>query len=65
MTSDGWRSLMNEEWAGCVLHNLPFLFHKQEKKLNISLSGKSDSASNWNYFDFQEKMSRVKNIRST
>jgi len=25
MLREGWRSLLNKEWAGCVLHNLPIL----------------------------------------
>lgn len=64
MTSNGWRSLMNDEWADCVLHNLPFLVNKSEKVSAISIAGVYESAEKWNYYDFQEKMSRSKNIRS-
>jgi len=56
---------MNDEWAICVLHNLPSLLEKKitvEKPRVISISGYQDSATTWNYFDFKEKISRTKNI---
>lgn len=64
MTSNGWRSLLNDDWADCVLHNLPN-FVKEEiikKPETISISGYQESAATWNWFDFQEKMSRIKNV---
>ena len=61
MPTEGWRKLVEIEWAGCViLHNLPFSYCDIKiKKLNkpmvhsvIEIHG---SASEWNYYDFIEQ----------
>jgi hypothetical protein len=60
MISEGWRSIVGKEWAGCVLHNLPFLCHDFQEKIHplksvrsvISIHG---SAADWNYYDFMEQ----------
>ena len=63
MSSEGWRKLFKDDWAGCKTHNLPFLVHeKTEKRGTISISGYQESAANWNWYDFQEKTSWAKNI---
>lgn len=67
MSSNGWKTLVNDEWAGCVLHNLPILLEKRitiQKVKDISISGYQESAATWNYFDFKENLSRSKNITS-
>jgi hypothetical protein len=34
---EGWRTLVSEEWAGCVrLHNLPFLFSEVHEAPSLS-----------------------------
>ena len=65
MPSTGWRTLMNEEWASCVLHNLPiFMGTKtvEQKVRTISITGYQDSAADWNYFDFKERASGMKDV---
>jgi hypothetical protein len=67
MSSNGWKTLVSEEWAGCVLHNLPILLEKKvvvEKVGKISICGYQESAATWNYFDFKEKSSWSKNVSS-
>jgi hypothetical protein len=61
MTSNGWRSLMEKDWASCVLHNLPFFSPTiTKKKETISISGYKESAANWNFYDFKEKLYQKK-----
>ena len=65
MSSKGWRTLMNDEWASCALHNLPFFMGKKvvaEKAMTISITGYQESAADWNYFDFKEKLSWIKDV---
>ena len=60
MTSNGWRSLMEKDWASCVLHNLPYFRPIiTKKKETISISGYQESAATWNYFDFKDKIKRT------
>ena len=60
MTSNGWRSLMDKDWASCILHNLPFFRPVITKnKETISISGFQESATKWNYFDFKEKIKQT------
>jgi hypothetical protein len=61
MTSNGWRSLMEKDWASCVLHNLPFFRPTiTKKKETISISGYKESAADWNFYDFKEKLYQKK-----
>jgi hypothetical protein len=61
MTSNGWRSLMEKDWASCVLHNLPFFSPTiTKKKETISISGYQESAADWNFYDFKEKLYQKK-----
>lgn len=57
MISDGWRSIVGKEWAGCVLHNLPFLCSVNQKKTVLqkpirSIISIQGSAAEWHYYDF-------------
>lgn len=68
MSSISWKNLMNDEWASCILHNLPSLLEKNitvKKTSTISIKGYQDSAATWNYYDFEEKISRTNNISSS
>jgi hypothetical protein len=65
MASEGWRTLVENDWAGCViLHNLPFSHNavliqpdvlKKTVRSVLSIQG---TASDWNYFDFKEQASQ-------
>lgn len=63
MSSNGWRTLFEKDWAGCVVHNLPFFDNAPKKTVKkqstISICGQS--AATWNWYDFMEK-SGAKNI---
>jgi hypothetical protein len=59
MTSNGWRSLMDKDWASCVLHNLPFFsLAVVVNKKNIIFY--QESAADWNFYDFKEKLYQKK-----
>lgn len=55
---------MTKEWAGCVLHNLPFVLQEVHESKNsakpnqvqeiISYHEMQKSAANWNWYDFME-----------
>jgi hypothetical protein len=61
MPSEGWKTLLTEEWASCVrIHNLPNLF---KNNFYLSISSVSVikpfqelqiSAETWNPSDFKE-----------
>jgi hypothetical protein len=59
MSGEGWRSLVGKDWASCVLHNLPFFFIPvvvNKKKIIFY----QQSAVDWNFYDFKEKLYQKK-----
>lgn len=58
MPSEGWKNIVGQEWASCILHNLPFFRIQKIKKCEkptLSIYGCRESAANWNWYDFKEK----------
>jgi len=63
MPIEGWRSLLETKWAGCViLHNLPFGFIEIHEVavpitepiiLRSSIYELQKSAANWSWYDFK------------
>ena len=64
MPSEGWRKLVEIEWAGCViLHNLPFShgdiqIKNSNKPMVRSVIEIHGSAADWNYYDFMAQANR-------